>query len=78
MTRIRRPAPRQSLPHDLVLLITRKADIMVRQFEDQVLNQLVRDALRALERGATVEEIARDLGLGPAVHATAGGQHERP
>ena len=78
MTRIRRSVPRQSLPHDLVLLITRKTDIMVRRFEDEVLSQLVRDALRALERGATVEEIARDLGLGPAVHPTAGNQHERP
>ena len=77
MTRIRRPAPRQSLPHDLVLLITRKADIMVRRFEDEVLNQLVRDAMRALERGATVEESARDLGLGPAGLPTAGDQHER-
>lgn len=55
-----RPAP---FPRDLAEKIARKADTMARRFEEQAIEQLVRDAQRALRRGQSPEEIAKQLGL---------------
>lgn len=55
-----KPAP---FPRDLAEKIARKADAMARRFEEQAIEQLVRDTRRALSRGEKPEEIARQLGL---------------
>ena len=55
-----KPAP---FPRELAEKIARKADAMARRFEEQAIEQLVRDARRALIRGETPEEIARQLGI---------------
>ncbi len=56
----RRPAP---FPPDLAAKIARKADVMAKRFEDQVLRELTSSARSALNRGLEPEEIARQLQL---------------
>lgn len=55
-----KPAP---FPRELAVKIARKADAMARRFEEQAVEQLVRDAQRALRRGQSPEDIAKQLGL---------------
>ncbi|WP_232247782.1 hypothetical protein [Pseudomonas putida] len=52
-----------AFPRELAKLIARKADAMARRLEDQATRQLVRSAQNALDRGATVAEIAKQLEL---------------
>ena len=54
---------RAPFPRDLAAMIACKADAMARRFEDEAIKQMVRDAQRALDRGATQANIARELGL---------------
>ncbi|MBF8766023.1 hypothetical protein IR009_12395 [Pseudomonas putida] len=54
---------RKPFPRELAALIARKADAIARRFEDQATRQLVRSAQNALDRGATVAEIAKQLEL---------------
>lgn len=54
---------RQPFPRELAVMITRKADSLAKRFEDHAMRQLVRDAQRALDQGATVAEIAKQLEL---------------
>lgn len=63
MTINKRRPTRKPFPRELAEMITRKADNMARRFEEQAMQQLVRDAQRALDRGASVEQIVRELGL---------------
>jgi hypothetical protein len=53
----------QPFPRSLAEAIARKAGTMARRFEDQAIEQMVRDARRALSRGLPPERIARELGL---------------
>lgn len=50
-------------PRDLAIMIARKADVIARKLEDQAIAKMVREAQRALDRGMSQTEIARDLGL---------------
>ena len=43
--------------------IAHKADALARRFEDQAIEQMVRDAKAALRRGTEPAEIARQMGL---------------
>ena len=54
---------RRSFPRDLAIMIARKADSMARKVEDAAIAQMVRDAQRALDRGVSQVEIAREMGL---------------
>lgn len=54
---------RTPFPRELAVMIARKADAMARRFEDQATRQLVRSAQSALDHGATVTEIAKQLEL---------------
>lgn len=54
------PAP---FPRDLAAMIAHKASIMAARLEDQAIRSMVRDAQRALDRGVTVSDIARDMQL---------------
>lgn len=56
----RRPAP---FPRDLAAQIARKADVMAKRFEDQVVRELTITARSALARGLEPAEVARQLGL---------------
>jgi hypothetical protein len=44
-------------------MIARKADALARRFEDQAIERLVSDAQRALDRGMTPADIAREMSL---------------
>ena len=50
-------------PRELAIMIARKADVIARKLEDQAIANMVREAQRALDRGMSQAEIARDLGL---------------
>lgn len=50
-------------PRELAAMIARKADVMARRLEDQAVKQMVRAAQRALDRGVTQTDIAREMGL---------------
>ena len=50
-------------PPELALLIVRKAAAMSADFEERALDQLTRDAKRALSQGADPGRIIRELGL---------------
>ncbi|WP_019411092.1 hypothetical protein [Pseudomonas psychrophila] len=56
----------EPFPRDLAAMIACKASIMAARFEDQAIHSMVRDAQRALDRGVTVSDIARDMQLPPA------------
>lgn len=56
----RRPAP---FPRALAAKIARKADVMAKRFEEQVLRELTSSARSALNCGLEPEEIARQLQL---------------
>ena len=54
---------RAPFPRDLAEMIARKASILASKVEDEAITQMVRDAQRALDRGMSQAEIARQLGL---------------
>lgn len=56
----RKPAP---FPRSLALMIARKADVMAKRFEDQVVRELTSSARSALNRGLETDQIVRELGL---------------
>ncbi|MEB0106017.1 hypothetical protein [Pseudomonas sp. MH9.3] len=51
------------LPPELALLIVRKASAMAAAFEEQALDQLTKDARRALSRGADPRRVIREMRL---------------
>jgi len=53
-------------PRDLAIMIARKADVIARKLEDQAIAKMVREAQRALDRGLSVADIAREMVLLPA------------
>jgi hypothetical protein len=57
-----RPAP-PPFPKELALKIARKVATLAQTFEDRALDQMIRDAQRALQIGMKSEEIARQMGL---------------
>ena len=57
------PADKVVLPPELALLIVRKASAMAAAFEEQALDQLTKDAQRALSRGAEPGRIIREMRL---------------
>lgn len=50
-------------PRELATLIARKADVLAKRLEDQAIKQMVREAQRALDRGMSHTDIAREMGL---------------
>jgi len=57
-----RPTP-PPFPKELALKIARKVATLTQTFEDRALDQMIRDAQRALHNGMKSEEIARQMGL---------------
>ncbi|WP_447095973.1 hypothetical protein [Pseudomonas sp. CF10PS3] len=57
-----KPEPVQ-FPPELALLIVRKASAMAAAFEEQALDQLTKDARRALSRGAEPRRVIREMRL---------------
>lgn len=53
----------QPFPRSLAEAIAHKADKLARRFEDQAIEQMVRDAKSALRPGTEPAEIARQMGL---------------
>lgn len=54
---------RAPFPRDLAAMIARKARVMGKRLEDQAIEQMVRTAQRALDRGISPANIASELGL---------------
>ncbi|MBD8741361.1 hypothetical protein IFR41_17680 [Pseudomonas fluorescens] len=50
-------------PPELALLIVRKASAMAAAFEQQALDQLIKDARRALLRGTEPRRVIREMRL---------------
>ncbi|WP_219266389.1 hypothetical protein [Pseudomonas sp. Xaverov 259] len=57
------PADKVAFPPELALLIIRKASAMAAAFEEQALDQLTKDARRALSRGAEPRRAIREMRL---------------
>lgn len=57
------PSDKVMLPPELALLIVRKASAMAAAFEEQALDQLTKDARRALSRGADPRRVIREVRL---------------
>ncbi|MDY7567501.1 hypothetical protein QN400_21350 [Pseudomonas sp. RTC3] len=58
------PQPKQiPFPPELALLIVRKAAAMADAFESQALDQLTKDARRALSQGSEPRQIIREMRL---------------
>ncbi|ATV20372.1 hypothetical protein CFN58_29910 [Pseudomonas avellanae] len=57
-----RPVSR-AFPAELATMIARKASIMAQRLEDQAIRQMVREAQRALDRGLSADQIAKELSL---------------
>lgn len=57
------PADKVVFPPELALLIVRKASAMAAAFEEQALDQLTKDARRALSRGAEPRRVIREMRL---------------
>lgn len=57
------PPQSTEVPKELAILIARKAIAMAEKFECQAVDQMARDARRALERGNPPEFIIRQMGL---------------
>jgi hypothetical protein len=57
------PADKVVLPPKLALLIIRKASAMAAAFEEQVLDQLTKDARRALAQGVEPPRGIREMRL---------------
>ncbi|KRP48698.1 MULTISPECIES: hypothetical protein [Pseudomonas] len=57
------PTEKVKIPAELALLIIRKASAMAATFEEQVLDQLTKDARRALRQGADPRKLIREMRL---------------
>ncbi|MHC8388411.1 hypothetical protein ACYZTM_10315 [Pseudomonas sp. MDT2-39-1] len=57
------PIDKVVFPPELALLIVRKAAAMAEAFESQALDQLTKDARRALSQGAEPRRIIREMRL---------------
>ncbi|MBJ2222043.1 hypothetical protein I6U33_24490 [Pseudomonas carnis] len=57
------PADKVVFPPELALLIVRKASAMAAAFEEQALDQLTKDARRAIKQGADPLQIIRQMHL---------------
>lgn len=58
------PPPKPvEVPDELAVLIVRKAVAMAEQFENQAIDQMVRDARRALLDGIETRQIIREMKL---------------
>ena len=57
------PAGKVVFPPELALRIVRKASAMAAAFEEQALDQLTKDARRALSRGAEPRRVIREMRL---------------
>ncbi|WP_339425169.1 hypothetical protein [Pseudomonas proteolytica] len=57
------PADKVAFPPELALLIARKASAMAAAFEEQALDQLTKDARRALSLGAEPRRVIREMRL---------------
>jgi len=57
------PSNKVEFPPELALLIIRKAAAMAAVFEDQALNQLTRDARRAILQGSEPRRVIREMHL---------------
>ncbi|WP_295471176.1 hypothetical protein [uncultured Pseudomonas sp.] len=63
MTQQRQLNVRGAFPRELAALIAAKASRMAQEFEDRAIEQMVRDAKRAIGMGVSADQIARELGL---------------
>ena len=59
---LKRPEP-VKIPPELALMIIRKAAALAEEFEQRCLDQLTRDARRALDQGTEPRQIIRQLNL---------------
>jgi hypothetical protein len=57
------PADKVVFPPELALLIIRKARAMAASFEEQALDQLTKDARRALAQGVEPRRVIREMRL---------------
>ncbi|UVK92878.1 hypothetical protein LOY49_22045 [Pseudomonas atacamensis] len=57
------PTEKVEIPAELALLIIRKASAMAATFEEQALDQLTKDARRAMRQGTDLRRIIRELML---------------
>lgn len=57
------PADKAVFPPELALLIVRKASAMAAAFEEQALDQLTKDARRALSQGTEPKRVIREMRL---------------
>lgn len=57
------PMEKVEFPPELALLIVRKAGAMAAAFEEQALDQLTKDARRALSHGAEPRRVIREMCL---------------
>lgn len=57
------PTEKVKIPAELALLIIRKASAMAATFEEQALDQLTKDARRALSQGAEPRRVIREMRL---------------
>ena len=55
------PADKVVFPPELALLIVRKANAMAAAFEEQVVDQLTKDARRALSQGTDPRRVIREM-----------------
>ena len=53
----------EPFPRELAVLIVKKAIAMAERFENQALDQMTRDARKALEQGTEPRTIIRQMGL---------------
>lgn len=58
-----KPEEKAEVPEELAVRIVRKAVAMADQLQERAIDQMVRDARRALERGASAELIIRQMEL---------------
>ncbi|MHB2244290.1 hypothetical protein [Pseudomonas monsensis] len=57
------PTEKVKIPAELALLIIRKARAMAAAFEEQALDQLTKDARRALSQGAEPRRVIKGMRL---------------
>ncbi|WP_434628051.1 hypothetical protein [Pseudomonas sp. Z6-14] len=57
------PTEKVKIPAELALLIVRKASAMAAAFEEQALDQLTKDARRAILRGTEPRRVIREMRL---------------
>lgn len=57
------PTEKVKIPAELALLIIRKASAMAATFEEQALDQLTKDARRAIKQGVDPRQVIRQMRL---------------